>query len=89
MDTALVIEVSNDRLALDRDLKGRIYARARVPEYWIANLREDCVERYTGPAGAGAEASYQSRTIFLRGDRVPLSVGGVDLDPVSVSDILP
>src|SRR5262249_60590944 len=40
-DSALmVIEVSAATLAFDRQVKGSLYARERVAEYWIINLVE-------------------------------------------------
>jgi Uma2 family endonuclease len=35
---ALTVEVADSSLAFDRDQKGSLYARARLPEYWIVNL---------------------------------------------------
>src|SRR5438128_1194075 len=36
-DVGLVIEVADSTLPGDRDDKGRIYARAGIPTYWIVN----------------------------------------------------
>lgn len=47
----LVVEVSGDSLQKDRLLKGRIYTRARVPEYWIVDVARQAVEVYTEPDG--------------------------------------
>lgn len=33
-----------ETLARDRGQKQRIYARAGVPEYWIVNVEDRCVE---------------------------------------------
>src|SRR5439155_1378488 len=44
---ALVVEVSDAGLELDRRLKARIYARARITDYWVVNL----VDRVVGHAG--------------------------------------
>ena len=49
-DTALVVEVADSTVARDRR-KRTIYAAAGLPEYWIVNLPEDTLERYTEPAG--------------------------------------
>ncbi len=35
---ALVVEVADSSLTLDREHKGSLYARAPLPEYWIVNL---------------------------------------------------
>jgi len=49
--TALVIiEVAESSLRHDRGIKQRIYAQAGVPEYWIVNTSEKCVEIYSEPA---------------------------------------
>ena len=45
----LVIEVAQSSLATDRVKKQRIYASCGIPEYWIVNLRERCIEVYTEP----------------------------------------
>jgi Uma2 family endonuclease len=45
----LVIEASGESLRKDRLIKARIYARAGIPEYWIVNLEERCVEARRDP----------------------------------------
>jgi Uma2 family endonuclease len=58
---ALLVEVAESSLAYDRDDKGSLYARARVPEYWIVNLEERVLEVYreSGPdVGAAHGWSY-------------------------------
>jgi Uma2 family endonuclease len=45
----LVVEVADSSLRFDRDEKGSLYARARVPEYWIVNLVAHLVEVYRDP----------------------------------------
>jgi Uma2 family endonuclease len=45
----LVVEVSNTSLKQDRLSKSRIYAGAAIPEYWIVNLRGDCIEVFRSP----------------------------------------
>ncbi|WP_257461856.1 Uma2 family endonuclease [Archangium lipolyticum] len=50
----LVVEVADESLRRDRLLKGRIYARARVPEYWVVDVAGQTVEVYSEPdADAG------------------------------------
>jgi Uma2 family endonuclease len=46
----LVVEVAGeDSLRKDRVLKGRIYAQAQVPEYWLVDVEHHTVEVYTEP----------------------------------------
>ena len=47
----LVIEVSESSLAYDRGRKAVLYASCAVPEYWVVNTLERCIEVYTAPQG--------------------------------------
>lgn len=66
----LVVEVSQSSLKQDRLSKSRIYAAAAIPEYWIVNLRGDCVEVYRAPDAA--HRVYADHRDALRGDRITL-----------------
>ena len=68
----LVIEVSEESLAKDRSVKAQLYARARIPEYWIVNLRRETVEVYTAPDAA--EGRYGTVHTYARGQRLQSSV---------------
>src|SRR5213592_4850024 len=43
---ALVVEVAESSLPLDREHKGSLYARARLDDYWILNLIDRALEVY-------------------------------------------
>jgi Uma2 family endonuclease len=45
----LLIEVSESTLRKDREVKGPLYARAGIPEYWIVNLDDRVVEVHDLP----------------------------------------
>jgi Uma2 family endonuclease len=45
----LAIEVSLTSLGFDRKVKARVYARAGIPEYWIANVEARHVEVHRDP----------------------------------------
>lgn len=45
----LVVEIAESSLALDRDHKGSLYARAALPDYWVVNLVEQTLEVYRDP----------------------------------------
>ena len=79
----LVAEVSDS--SLKRLTKGAIYAAARVPEYWIVNLRDDCVE--VRCQSEPDKRRYASIAIARRGERIePVALPGIS---VAVSDLLP
>ena len=82
-DTLLVIEVAKSSLAYDREVKAHIYGRAGVPETWVLNLPEDCIERFTAPGPQG----YARHEILRRGDKVsPVSLPDMEL---AVDELLP
>jgi Uma2 family endonuclease len=61
----LVVEVATDSLGKDRSVKGPLYARAGIPEYWIVNLTDECVEVHRGPDAPAAR--YAAVLTFRRG----------------------
>jgi len=78
----LVIEVADSSLALDRGKKLRLYASCAVPEYWVVNLPECCIEVYTSPS-AGA---YEQLERYVRGEVIrPLAFSDVSF---AVSEII-
>jgi Uma2 family endonuclease len=87
-DIAMVIEVADATLWEDRGRKGRIYARARIPVYWIINLVESQVEGYTDPK-AGKSPAYQRRQDYGATDRVPIIIAGKEIGRIAVRDLLP
>ena len=81
----LVVEVADSSLKQDRLTKRAIYAAAGIPEYWIINLPDDCVEVRREPDAAGRR--YASITVAHRGDRIePATLPGVR---IAVDDLLP
>jgi Uma2 family endonuclease len=88
-DLALAVEVSDTTLRRDRSLKQRLYARARVPVYWIVNLVDRQVEVYTDPTGPADEPTYRQRQDFLAGGQVPLTLGGQVVAVIPVAELLP
>jgi Uma2 family endonuclease len=50
-DAHLVIEVAASRLAYDKDLKARLYARHRVQEYWVIDANDRVAWIHTQPSG--------------------------------------
>jgi Uma2 family endonuclease len=46
---ALLVEVAESSLALDRGPKASLYARAGVADYWLVNLVDERLEVHRGP----------------------------------------
>ncbi|HYC54331.1 MAG TPA: Uma2 family endonuclease [Candidatus Binatia bacterium] len=81
----LVVEIADSSLPHDRLSKSRIYARAKVREYWILNLRERVLEVHRAPDAAAA--SYRAVITFESGDVVELSA--LPGASVPVADLFP
>ncbi|MDM8560453.1 Uma2 family endonuclease [Candidatus Parabeggiatoa sp. HSG14] len=48
-DVLLLIEVSDSTLTYDRNIKRILYARHGIIEYWVVNLKDNCIEVYLNP----------------------------------------
>ena len=82
-DVLLVIEVADSSLEYDREVKAHLYGRAGVPETWVKNLPEDCIEKFTEPGPEG----YAQHTIHRRGETLtPESLPDLELP---VDELLP
>lgn len=85
----LLIEVADSTLQDDRTIKGRMYARAGVKEYWIVNCEEEQVEVHTDPAATGKSPRYRKLTTYLPGQTVPVHVAGKKLGELAVKELFP
>ena len=88
-DVALAIEVSETTLNRDRGLKKRIYARARIPVYWIINLMDRQIEVYTAPTGPTKTPDYRRREVYGPGDSVPVVIDGKQVGSLRARELLP
>jgi Uma2 family endonuclease len=63
---ALVVEVAESSLLLDRDHKGSLYSRARLADYWIVNLADHRLEIYREPTpDPGAPFGWRYRSLVV------------------------
>jgi Uma2 family endonuclease len=83
-DVALVIEVADSSITLDRN-KGRIYARAGIVEYWIVNLVDWRIERMTGPQPDGQFARTE---LFSVNDAMPVTLDGAVVGQLPLREML-
>ena len=83
----LTVEVSESSLAVDRQRKGSLYARAGLTDYWVLNLLDRVLEVYREPLRDSAAPfgwRYARREVFDASARVaPLAAPGSSI-PVSV-----
>lgn len=83
---ALVVEIADASLALDRGPKCRMYARAGVVDYWIVNLMDGVLEVHREPGARYGGWAYRSIRTCPPGSSVTPLVARAAL---RVSDLLP
>jgi Uma2 family endonuclease len=81
-DVLLLIEVSDSTLRFDRTQKLRLYATFNIPEYWIVNLIDDCLEVYRQPQ----DGDYLDKSTLGKTDS--LNLVGLPEISIAVADIL-
>lgn len=79
----LIVEVADSSLRHDRERKRIRYATAQIPEYWIVNLPESCLEVYRRPV----QGDYRISIVFDRSESVDL-VSHPDV-VIAVSELIP
>lgn len=75
----LLIEVADSSLRKDRHIKTKIYAAARVPEYWIVDLAGRAVEVYTEPKRGAYTKVVRVRRGTLRPVALPITIAVADV----------
>lgn len=86
----LVVEVAESSLALDRDYKGSLYARAGLDDYWILNLVDRVLEvcRVPGPDPA-ASFGWRYQAVEVLGRDASISPLALPAGRIRVIDLLP
>jgi hypothetical protein len=86
-DIGVLMEVADTTLIEDRNDKGRLYARARIPIYWLVNLLDSRIEVYSLPK-AGKLPAYRRRQDYNLGQNGPLILGGSEIALIPVQELL-
>lgn len=81
-DVLLLIEVADSSLSFDQNQKLRLYAGHNIPEYWLMNLNDACLEVYRQPH----DDCYGEKTTLRIGDSVTLSQ--LNQITINIADIL-
>ena len=88
-DVALVVEVADSSLNFDRKSKAKVYAKAAIPTYWIANLADHVIEVYSDPSGPSELPQYRATQIFTIDEVIPVVLDGHEIARIAVRDLLP
>ena len=80
-DVLLVVEVGDTSAALDRRVKLPLYARAGIPEVWLADLGKATIRVHRDPSPTG----YRTVRTVRRGERLaPLAFPDCELAAVEI-----
>ena len=85
---ALIVEVADSTIARDRGRKALLYARAGIPEYWIVNLLDRCLEMYREPVASAQLAPHYRVRLQLGPSDSIATVANPDFS-LRVEDLLP
>jgi Uma2 family endonuclease len=87
---ALIVEVADSSLRLDRRLKADLYARAGLADYWIVNLGEGTVEVHRHPQrAADAARGWVYRSVEILRPPTTVTPLAVPAALIPVADLLP
>jgi Uma2 family endonuclease len=86
----LAVEVSLTSRTKDRVLKGGLYARAGILDYWVLNLVDEVLEVCRDPVRASSQRfGWKYRNVRLLKRRVTISPLAAPRARVRVADLLP
>jgi Uma2 family endonuclease len=69
-DVFLIVEIADSSLDDDRNIMMPLYAESGIQEFWIAHLRDDCLEVYRGPRPDG---TYADTRVLKRGESTDIA----------------
>ncbi len=84
-DLGVLMEIGDSTALADRRYKGELYARAKVPEFWLINVVDRTIEVCTKPR----RGKYQKTLVYTEKQTVPLVLDGVKVAELAVSELLP
>jgi Uma2 family endonuclease len=72
-DVLLVVEVADETLIQDLNVKAKLYGQAGYPVYWV--ITQEAIYEHTGPIPTG----YRTRVEYLHGERIRVPYTSTDL----------
>ena len=86
---ALVVEIADSSLRLDRGPKAQVYARAGIADYWIVNLVDRVLEVRREPSGREPYGRARYTAVATLGADASLAPLAAPDATISVADLLP
>jgi len=86
---ALVVEIADSSLRLDRGPKARAYARVGIADYWIVNLIDRALEVDREPSGREVRGRARYTSVETLGADATLAPLAAPHARISVADLLP
>jgi len=83
-DIGALMEVGDSSLLDDRRYKGTLYAREKIPVFWLINVVERKVEVYTDPQAG----EYRNKVEYAENESVPLILDEVKIAEFPVSELI-
>jgi putative restriction endonuclease len=78
-DVLLVVEVSDETMLYDLEIKAKLYGQAGYSVYWV--VTQHAIYEHTTPTPQG----YRTRIEYRPGERIPVRYAGTDL---AVEDLI-
>jgi Uma2 family endonuclease len=87
-DIYLVIEIADSSLQYDRTVKLELYAQGGIPNYWIVNLQDKCLEHYSHPyENPTGSFGYTHKHILFAHEIV--GIPGLSVEGLELGEIFP
>lgn len=84
-DVPLVIEVADDSISRDKEIKRPLYARAGIAQYWIIDVNARVIETYREPQGE----AYPTKASLSEAEVLVVELDGKTIGRISVETLLP
>ena len=88
-DVGMLVEVAVSSLAADLGEVAEKYARALIPVYWVADVKNRRILTHQGPRVVDGRGEYARVEPFGPGQAVPLVLDGVEIGRIPVEELLP
>ncbi len=88
-DVAILVEVADTTLAIDRGFQKQLYATEGIAIYWIVNLRDRKVEVFQDPTGPADVPDYGRCQVYGPDDALPVVLDGREIARIAVRELLP